>query len=134
MHQGPGNNVGSGGHASTRVLTSAAVLCSCCSHLRHHLCLLLLQYLIVIGVCTHLGCVPIAGAGNYNGWFCPCHGSHYDGSGRIREGPAPYNLEVPEYRFVNDKQKVKENVAWHVSTRKDAFRHSEVSRGGCVDC
>jgi ubiquinol-cytochrome c reductase iron-sulfur subunit len=58
------------------------------------------QYLIVIGVCTHLGCVPIAGAGNYNGWFCPCHGSHYDGSGRIREGPAPYNLEVPEYKFL----------------------------------
>lgn len=57
------------------------------------------KYLIVIGVCTHLGCVPIAGAGNYNGWFCPCHGSHYDGSGRIREGPAPYNLEIPEYKF-----------------------------------
>lgn len=59
------------------------------------------KYLIVIGVCTHLGCVPIAGAGNYQGWFCPCHGSHYDGSGRIREGPAPYNLEVPEYKFVD---------------------------------
>lgn len=56
------------------------------------------RYLIVVGVCTHLGCVPIAGAGNYGGWFCPCHGSHYDNSGRIREGPAPYNLEVPEYR------------------------------------
>lgn len=52
------------------------------------------QYLIIIGVCTHLGCVPIAGAGNFQGWFCPCHGSHYDGSGRIREGPAPFNLEV----------------------------------------
>ena len=60
-----------------------------------------LQYLIIIGVCTHLGCVPIAGAGNYGGWFCPCHGSHYDGSGRIREGPAPYNLEVPEYRYLD---------------------------------
>jgi ubiquinol-cytochrome c reductase iron-sulfur subunit len=60
------------------------------------------KYLIVVGVCTHLGCVPIAGAGNYAGWFCPCHGSHYDGSGRIREGPAPYNLEVPEYRFTPD--------------------------------
>ncbi len=58
----------------------------------------LLQYLVVIGVCTHLGCVPIAGAGDYNGWFCPCHGTHYDISGRIRKGPAPYNLEVPEYR------------------------------------
>uniref|UniRef100_A0A7S3QT69 Cytochrome b-c1 complex subunit Rieske, mitochondrial n=1 Tax=Dunaliella tertiolecta TaxID=3047 RepID=A0A7S3QT69_DUNTE len=64
------------------------------------------KYLIVVGVCTHLGCVPIAGAGNYQGWFCPCHGSHYDGSGRTREGPAPYNLEVPEYRFLEDGQKV----------------------------
>jgi len=64
------------------------------------------KYLIVVGVCTHLGCVPIAGAGNYNGWFCPCHGSHYDGSGRIREGPAPYNLEVPEYRFTEGGAKV----------------------------
>mmetsp|Transcript_20669 Transcript_20669/g.45239 ORF Transcript_20669/g.45239 Transcript_20669/m.45239 type:complete len:269 (+) Transcript_20669:66-872(+) len=62
------------------------------------------KYLIVIGVCTHLGCVPIAGTGNYNGWFCPCHGSHYDNSGRIREGPAPYNLEVPEYRFMDGKK------------------------------
>ena len=62
------------------------------------------KYLVVIGICTHLGCVPIAGAGNYNGWFCPCHGSHYDGSGRIREGPAPYNLEVPEYRFGPEKK------------------------------
>lgn len=61
-----------------------------------------LQYLVVIGVCTHLGCVPIAGAGDYNGWFCPCHGTHYDISGRVRRGPAPYNLEVPEYRFLND--------------------------------
>jgi ubiquinol-cytochrome c reductase iron-sulfur subunit len=60
------------------------------------------QYLVVIGVCTHLGCVPIAGAGDYNGWFCPCHGTHYDISGRVRRGPAPYNLEVPEYRFLND--------------------------------
>jgi ubiquinol-cytochrome c reductase iron-sulfur subunit len=53
------------------------------------------KYLVVVGVCTHLGCVPIAGAGEYNGWFCPCHGSHYDVSGRIRKGPAPTNLEVP---------------------------------------
>jgi ubiquinol-cytochrome c reductase iron-sulfur subunit len=60
------------------------------------------QYLVVVGVCTHLGCVPIAGAGDYNGWFCPCHGTHYDISGRVRRGPAPYNLEVPEYRFLND--------------------------------
>jgi ubiquinol-cytochrome c reductase iron-sulfur subunit len=61
------------------------------------------KYLVVIGVCTHLGCVPIAGAGDYNGWFCPCHGTHYDISGRIRKGPAPYNLEVPEYRFLDDE-------------------------------
>ncbi|KIZ03243.1 ubiquinol-cytochrome c reductase iron-sulfur subunit [Monoraphidium neglectum] len=60
------------------------------------------KYLVVVGVCTHLGCVPIAGAGEYNGWFCPCHGSHYDISGRIRKGPAPTNLEVPEYRFLGD--------------------------------
>lgn len=66
--------------------------------------MLSLQYLIVVGVCTHLGCVPIAGAGNYAGWFCPCHGSHYDNSGRIREGPAPYNLEVPEYKFTGEKK------------------------------
>jgi ubiquinol-cytochrome c reductase iron-sulfur subunit len=65
-------------------------------------CVCALQYLVVVGVCTHLGCVPIAGAGDYNGWFCPCHGTHYDISGRIRKGPAPYNLEVPEYRFLDD--------------------------------
>eukprot|EP00877_Chromochloris_zofingiensis_P008516 jgi/Chrzof1/3918/Cz13g13110.t1 len=64
------------------------------------------KYLVVVGVCTHLGCVPIAGAGDYNGWFCPCHGSHYDVSGRIRKGPAPYNLEVPEYRFLGDGKAV----------------------------
>lgn len=52
------------------------------------------QWLILVGVCTHLGCVPLPNAGDYNGWFCPCHGSHYDTSGRIRKGPAPYNLEV----------------------------------------
>ncbi len=51
------------------------------------------------GVCTHLGCVPIGEAGDFGGWFCPCHGSHYDISGRIRKGPAPLNLEVPEYEF-----------------------------------
>lgn len=51
------------------------------------------------GVCTHLGCVPIGEAGDYGGWFCPCHGSHYDISGRIRKGPAPLNLEIPEYDF-----------------------------------
>lgn len=51
------------------------------------------------GVCTHLGCVPIGEAGDYGGWFCPCHGSHYDISGRIRKGPAPLNLEIPAYDF-----------------------------------
>eukprot|EP00239_Pterosperma_sp_CCMP1384_P002293 CAMPEP_0197846648 /NCGR_PEP_ID=MMETSP1438-20131217/3976_1 /TAXON_ID=1461541 /ORGANISM="Pterosperma sp., Strain CCMP1384" /LENGTH=263 /DNA_ID=CAMNT_0043458367 /DNA_START=53 /DNA_END=844 /DNA_ORIENTATION=+ len=60
------------------------------------------EWLVVVGVCTHLGCVPLSGAGDYGGWFCPCHGSHYDVSGRIRKGPAPYNLEVPEYKFLDD--------------------------------
>ena len=99
------------------------------------------EWLVVLGVCTHLGCVPIANAGDYNGWFCPCHGSHYDASGRIRkvrrstgpskgagegclraevltghavgvvtrhlpslwsQGPAPLNLEVPQYKFISD--------------------------------
>jgi len=60
------------------------------------------EWLIVIGICTHLGCIPIGGLGNYKGWFCPCHGSHYDTSGRIRMGPAPLNLEVPTYQFVSD--------------------------------
>ena len=57
------------------------------------------RWLVLLGVCTHLGCVPIAGQGEYGGYYCPCHGSHYDGSGRIRKGPAPLNLEVPEYAF-----------------------------------
>lgn len=57
------------------------------------------EWLVMIGVCTHLGCVPIGEAGDYGGWFCPCHGSHYDISGRIRKGPAPMNLEVPSYSF-----------------------------------
>lgn len=60
------------------------------------------NWLVVLGVCTHLGCVPIPNAGDYNGWYCPCHGSHYDGSGRIRRGPAPLNLEVPEYKFLSE--------------------------------
>ena len=59
------------------------------------------EWLVMLGVCTHLGCVPLADKGEYNGWFCPCHGSHYDTSGRIRKGPAPTNLEVPKYEFVN---------------------------------
>lgn len=61
------------------------------------------EWLITIGICTHLGCVPIGGQGDYKGWFCPCHGSQYDTSGRIRKGPAPKNLEIPPYEFVNDK-------------------------------
>lgn len=60
------------------------------------------KYLVVIGVCTHLGCVPIADAGDFGGYYCPCHGSHYDGSGRIRKGPAPLNLEVPMYTYLED--------------------------------
>ncbi|KAL8737554.1 MAG: hypothetical protein Q9181_001568 [Wetmoreana brouardii] len=57
------------------------------------------EWLIMLGVCTHLGCVPIGESGDYGGWFCPCHGSHYDISGRARKGPAPLNLEVPQYDF-----------------------------------
>ncbi|CDK26606.1 unnamed protein product [Kuraishia capsulata CBS 1993] len=57
------------------------------------------EWLIMLGICTHLGCVPIGEAGDFGGWFCPCHGSHYDISGRIRRGPAPLNLEIPEYEF-----------------------------------
>ncbi|XP_043464644.1 cytochrome b-c1 complex subunit Rieske, mitochondrial [Leptopilina heterotoma] len=60
------------------------------------------DWLVVIGVCTHLGCVPIANAGDFGGYYCPCHGSHYDASGRIRKGPAPLNLEVPPYEFSED--------------------------------
>ena len=65
------------------------------------------KWLVVIGVCTHLGCVPLGqkigdSKGDFNGWFCPCHGSHYDTSGRIRKGPAPLNLEIPPYEFVSD--------------------------------
>lgn len=60
------------------------------------------QWLVVIGVCTHLGCVPIANAGDWGGYYCPCHGSHYDASGRIRKGPAPLNLEVPAHTFTDE--------------------------------
>ncbi|KAI4350429.1 hypothetical protein L6164_004886 [Bauhinia variegata] len=62
------------------------------------------EWLIVIGVCTHLGCIPLPNAGDFGGWFCPCHGSHYDVSGRIRKGPAPYNLEVPTYTFLEENK------------------------------
>jgi ubiquinol-cytochrome c reductase iron-sulfur subunit len=65
------------------------------------------EWLILVGVCTHLGCIPLGQKstdkkGDYDGWFCPCHGSHYDSSGRIRKGPAPENLPVPPYEFVSD--------------------------------
>jgi len=60
------------------------------------------QWLILIGICTHLGCVPNFGQGDYGGWFCPCHGSQYDTSGRIRKGPAPKNLALPDYAFLSD--------------------------------
>ncbi|RCK64760.1 Cytochrome b-c1 complex subunit Rieske, mitochondrial [Candida viswanathii] len=60
------------------------------------------EWLIMLGICTHLGCVPIGEAGDFGGWFCPCHGSHYDISGRIRKGPAPLNLEIPEYDFSDE--------------------------------
>ena len=59
------------------------------------------EWLVMLGICTHLGCVPLSDKGEYNGWFCPCHGSHYDTSGRIRKGPAPTNMEVPKYEFVD---------------------------------
>lgn len=60
------------------------------------------EWLVVLGICTHLGCVPLSNAGEYGGWFCPCHGSHYDTSGRIRKGPAPLNLEIPPYKFIEE--------------------------------
>ena len=60
------------------------------------------EWLVMIGVCTHLGCVPLGNKGEYNGWFCPCHGSHYDTSGRVRKGPAPNNLEIPKYEFLDN--------------------------------
>jgi ubiquinol-cytochrome c reductase iron-sulfur subunit len=60
------------------------------------------NWLIMIGTCTHLGCVPLGQSGDFGGWFCPCHGSHYDTAGRIRKGPAPENLHIPPYAFTND--------------------------------
>ena len=59
------------------------------------------EWLVMVGVCTHLGCVPLGDKGEYKAWFCPCHGSHYDTSGRVRKGPAPKNLEIPKYEFVD---------------------------------
>ena len=60
------------------------------------------EWLVVSAICTHLGCVPVAYKGDFRGYFCPCHGSHYDASGRIRKGPAPLNLEVPKYKFPDE--------------------------------
>ena len=60
------------------------------------------EWLVMVGVCTHLGCVPLNGKGEFNAWFCPCHGTHYDSSGRVRKGPAPKNLEIPKYEFVDN--------------------------------
>jgi ubiquinol-cytochrome c reductase iron-sulfur subunit len=60
------------------------------------------EWLVMMGICSHLGCVPLSDKGEYNGWFCPCHGSHYDTSGRIRKGPAPTNMEIPKYAFIDD--------------------------------
>ena len=65
------------------------------------------KWLVMVGVCTHFGCIPLGNKsgeskGEFGGWFCPCHGSHYDTSGRIRKGPAPLNLEIPPYKFVSD--------------------------------
>lgn len=62
------------------------------------------KWLVTVGICTHLGCVPLSDKGEYDGWFCPCHGSHYDKSGRIRKGPAPTNLAIPPYEFLSDSK------------------------------
>ncbi|MEZ5813086.1 MAG: ubiquinol-cytochrome c reductase iron-sulfur subunit [Rhizobiaceae bacterium] len=60
------------------------------------------NWIVMVGSCTHLGCVPLGQAGDFGGWFCPCHGSHYDTAGRIRKGPAPQNLAVPHFEFISD--------------------------------
>jgi ubiquinol-cytochrome c reductase iron-sulfur subunit len=60
------------------------------------------NWLVMIALCTHLGCIPIGESGDYGGWLCPCHGSQYDTSGRIRRGPAPKNLVIPPYKFLTD--------------------------------
>ncbi|OAY64704.1 Cytochrome b-c1 complex subunit Rieske-3, mitochondrial [Ananas comosus] len=62
------------------------------------------EWLVVVGLCTHLGSIPLPNAGDYGRWFCPCHGSHYDTSGCVRKGPAPWNLEVPPYEFLDDNK------------------------------
>jgi ubiquinol-cytochrome c reductase iron-sulfur subunit len=60
------------------------------------------RFLVMIGVCTHFGCIPVGEAGDFDGWYCPCHGSHYDTAGRIRKGPAPRNLDLPPYTYISD--------------------------------
>jgi ubiquinol-cytochrome c reductase, iron-sulfur subunit len=60
------------------------------------------NWLVMIGICTHLGCVPLGQQGDFGGWFCPCHGSHYDTAGRIRKGPAPENMAIPTFEFISD--------------------------------
>jgi ubiquinol-cytochrome c reductase iron-sulfur subunit len=60
------------------------------------------KLIVMVGVCTHLGCIPLGQAGDFGGWFCPCHGSHYDTAGRIRKGPAPENLLIPPFEFISD--------------------------------
>jgi len=62
------------------------------------------EYGVLVGICTHLGCIPLAHQGEYDGWFCPCHGSQYDTAGRIRKGPAPKNLFLPPYAFISDSK------------------------------
>jgi ubiquinol-cytochrome c reductase iron-sulfur subunit len=62
------------------------------------------QWLVVIGICTHLGCIPLPYQGDYRGWFCPCHGSQFDTAGRVRRGPAPLNLHLPPYQFLSDRK------------------------------
>ncbi len=60
------------------------------------------NWLVMVGVCTHLGCIPLGQQGDFGGWFCPCHGSHYDTAGRVRKGPAPENMAVPHFEFISD--------------------------------
>jgi len=60
------------------------------------------RFLVMVGVCTHFGCIPVGEAGDFDGWYCPCHGSHYDTSGRIRKGPAPKNMLIPDYQYISD--------------------------------
>lgn len=60
------------------------------------------KYLVIIGICPHFGCVPVGEYGDYDGWYCPCHGAHFDTSGRVRKGPPPINMEIPPYRYISE--------------------------------